>query len=99
MTCAKVIVTAQLTTVDGQQFFGSNYCVRPQYKCPREPGEDYAKCTHICMQEGHAEIVAIKRCRAAGFDANGGHMKVGHKRVCDACQKTMKANNITWELV
>jgi hypothetical protein len=99
MTCAKAFVSAELTAVTGEVFSGTNFCHRPQKQCPREAGDGYDKCLSICMQDGHAEQMAVKYCIRAGVDPTGGQMKVKHKRVCDGCQKLMKAYGITWKII
>ncbi len=56
MSCAKKRVQCVLIAEDGEVFVGENWCNNPQQTCPREPGEGYDKCTHICKQNAHAEI-------------------------------------------
>lgn len=84
MTCAKIKVACAIVSKDGQVFMGRNDCDNPQKICPRDAGEGYEKCTSICQQQGHAEIMALK---AAGSKAQGGRAYLwGHNSYCHACQ-------------
>lgn len=85
--CAKTTVTCTLVHPDGRRFVGTNYCEDSQPVCPREPGEDYRKCSSICRQAGHAEIVAL---RLAGDAARGTRAYVeGHTYACQNCQEAL----------
>jgi hypothetical protein len=85
--CAKTIVRCTLVTPAGEHIIGENWCANPQPVCPRAPGEDYTKCTTICQQEGHAEVVAV---RIAGPKARGARAYLsGHTYACMACQHAM----------
>ena len=92
MTCAKKNVICYLFSEDGRVFEGTNACRNPQTTCPREPGEGYEKCTTICDQVGHAEMVALD---AAGDAANGSTaLLVGHHHYCRACQEALFAAGV-----
>lgn len=94
MTCAKTTVTCVITASDGERFVGTNSCANPQSKCPREPGEGYAKCASICQQQGHAEIQAI---RAAGAKAIGATAELfGHTYACQSCQEALFKAGVKW---
>lgn len=85
--CAKTTVRCTLVTPDGEKFVGTNYCENAQEKCPREPGEDYTKCTTICQQVGHAEVVAVQ---LAGDKAEGARAFIeGHTYACMNCQHAL----------
>ena len=86
MTCAKVVVTATLLTLDNEVFIGRNDVPNPQKECPRVDGEGYEKCKSICKQERHAEIDAIEKCRAAGCNPRYGSISVDYHYVCPWCQ-------------
>lgn len=89
MTCAKKRVFCTIKTISGKRFYGENLCDNPQAICPREPGEDYAKCESICQQRGHAEIQAI---RAAGDEnLTGAHAILsGIHRCCTDCSNALR---------
>jgi deoxycytidylate deaminase len=92
--CAKTTVTCVITAADGRRFIGTNACANPQPKCPREPGEGYAKCVSICQQQGHAEVQAL---RAAGPHADGATAELyGHTYACQACQEALYAAGVKW---
>jgi len=85
--CAKLVVGCTLVAADGERIFGANWCANPQEVCPREPGEDYTKCTTICQQLGHAEEVALKE---AGNKAKGARAILeGHTYACRDCQEAL----------
>jgi hypothetical protein len=86
--CAKATVRCTLVLADGSHVVGENWCRNPQPVCPRAPGEDYAKCTTVCAQQGHAEVVAVAlagpgRCLGARAYLNG------HTYACQACQERL----------
>jgi deoxycytidylate deaminase len=90
--CAKVRVFCTITATDGRRFVGENHCARPQVECPRAPGEDYTKCTTICCQEGHAELVAL---RLAGAAAKGSRAEFrNHSYACRTCQEALFAAGV-----
>lgn len=90
--CAKVTVRCTLVTPSGEQFVGENWCHNPQTVCPRAPGEGYEKCLSICLQEGHAEVVAL---RLAGPKALGARAYVeGHTHACRNCQEELFARGV-----
>lgn len=85
--CVKATVRCTLVTPEGERIVGENWCRNPQTVCPREPGEDYTKCTTVCQQEGHAEQVVV---RLAGDKARGAHAFLeGHTYACMACQHAL----------
>lgn len=87
MTCAKTTVRCTLVTASGEHIVGTNLCRNPQPTCPRLPGDDYVKCTTVCDQAGHAEIVAV---RLAGSKAAGARAYIeGHTYACMACQHAL----------
>ena len=82
--CVKTTVKCVIITNNNKIFTGSNYCNNPQEKCPRDIGEDYTKCKTICKQEGHAEMVTLKK---AGNNAKGSNVYIeGHDHYCRDCQ-------------
>ena len=90
--CAKVTTIATVITPAGEEIMGCNACMTPQEICPREPGEDYAKCRAICGQVGHAEVVA---CSLAGSKAKGATLYLqGHTYCCDNCLAVMSEAGI-----
>lgn len=90
--CAKATTRCTIVSPDGEHFVGENWCWNPQETCPREPNEGYEKCTHICRQEGHAEIVAVV---LAGDKAKGSRAYLeGHTYACMNCQHVMFAAGI-----
>lgn len=82
---------------NGRFWVGRNDCQVHTNKCPRDAkgcksGEGYDLCRIICMQEGHAEVMA---CKAAGENARGGTLYLyGHTYCCDACRKVMDEHGI-----
>lgn len=90
--CAKQTVNCVIIAENGKRYSGTNYCNNAQPSCPREVGEDYAKCKTICQQSGHAEINALA---AAGENARGGRAVLsGHTYVCMDCQHALFAAGI-----
>lgn len=98
MTCAKVVVTAELHLLDGSVWLGSNHCEKPQSVCPRAADEGYYKCKSICEQPFHAEVDAMTTAERYGHQLEGGKMIVYHKRVCESCEAAMALCGVTWEL-
>ena len=96
MTCAKVRVFAILLTTDGKTYTGSNDVLDRQLVCPREPGEDYAKCLSICRQPGHAEMVAITQAINRGSPIRHGKIFVFGNTPCTGCMEAMTKHQITW---
>jgi len=90
MTCAKAQVRCTIITTQGVRYVGTNACAHPQQVCPRLPGEGYAKCTDVCGQFGHAEIIALAMARhgsrAGMHHLLGATAYVEHKRVCGTCR-------------
>lgn len=85
--CARRTVRCTLVTPDGKHVVGENWCKNPQPTCPREKGEDYAKCISVCEQMGHAEVVAVQ---SAGELARGARAYIeGHTYACRECQETL----------
>lgn len=88
--CAKLITVAIIEN-DGKYWIGTNWCNKPQKKCPRihmKSGEGYEMCRNVCQQSGHAESNA---CRSAGYDASGGTLYlIGHIYCCEDCKRDMR---------
>ena len=99
MTCAKKRVLCALYDAAGMLIsIGRNSCDNPQEVCPREPGEDYTKCSTVCEQRGHAEVIALRN--AGGYDLFGGKAVITHHRVCEWCERElMQAGIANIELV
>lgn len=95
MKCAKHITACKITTKDGKEYYGENYCLSPQVTCPREEGEGYEKCKSVCFQIGHAEEVAIMGALLDGADLKGAEAIIGHERVCDNCSNLLTKYKIT----
>ena len=98
MTCAKRQVFCELYDRYGNlASVGSNGCKKPQEVCPREPGEDYAKCELVCEQRGHAETVALDIAEEIGWASllDGKAIIYGHHRTCDECRKQLEEAGIT----
>jgi len=89
--CAKRHVVA-IIEKSGKFYVGSDWCRNPQKKCPRFPGEDYAKCKKICKQDGHAEVDAIKK--ASGNTKGAVMYLIGHDHCCDSCLDAMEKAGI-----
>lgn len=87
MTCAKATVRCTIVAPNGDHFVGENSCANPQPVCPRKPGEDYTKCTTICRQDGHAEIVALRLAGPAAFGARA--FLEQHSYACRNCQEAL----------
>lgn len=92
--CAKTTVRCTIQSADGELFIGENWCANPQPKWPREPGEDYTKCTTICRQEGHAERVALRL--AGSKEAGGVALLRGHTYMCQSCQEALYGAGVLW---
>jgi deoxycytidylate deaminase len=84
MTCAKTIVKCKIIATDGTVFTGENYCNNPQLICPRGVGEGYEKCSTICKQVGHAEVVALEKAGKKALGATA--VLIGHDHFCRECQ-------------
>ena len=93
MTCAKRHVECYIVTRQGV-VKGDNSCRNPQKACPRGMGEGYEKCVSICGQESHAEINALNAAESLGYDLRGATAIVLHWRVCDGCQRALRAAGI-----
>jgi deoxycytidylate deaminase len=95
MTCAKRTVACTIVAKDGRAVIATNRCDNPQLACPRLPGEGYAKCESVCMQDGHAEIQALRAAREWRLDLRDGHATlVGHDYACEHCCKALKAAGV-----
>ena len=93
--CAKQRVRCKITCLDGGVVTGENYCLTPQTKCPREPGEGYEKCKSICNQLGHAEQVAA--CYADTYKMGGASAELsGHTYFCMDCQHALFKVGVKW---
>lgn len=92
--CAKVVVTATLVTVNGNQYIGSNHCLTPQKVCPRDTqgypsGQGYHLCKEICNQPAHGEVNAINFANSIEENASkGAVIHVDYSWICGACSKT-----------
>ena len=73
---------------DGRQIIGENVTLNPQSTCPRIHGEGYHKCYAVCSQLGHAEDVALRQMRLAGYQPGDVQsIRVfGHSKPCDSCR-------------
>lgn len=90
MTCAKRRVICILRDDSGREARGENSCANPQTTCPRLPGEGYDKCTSVCGQHGHAEVMALRRWREDyGRAVPTLALIRGHFYVCGRCQRAM----------
>ena len=93
--CAKKRVFCTLVSKDGEEFFGENSCDNPQESCPRVGSlyarDDFTLCKSVCRQSGHAEVMAL---RLAGEKAKGAIAIVEHHRVCDDCERRLKAAGV-----
>lgn len=90
MTCAKRTVLAVIEDAEGRVLsWGSNVCLSPQAKCPREPGEGYEKCQTVCRQVGHAEEVALMQLPTEQWPAAAHCRVLGISHVCDNCQHAL----------
>ena len=88
--CAKKIVTCDIITLDGDVFTGVNLCKTPQNICPRVDNEGYNKCTLICEQIGHAEIVALANAMSHGANVKGATAIIrGIGYSCRNCQEEL----------
>jgi deoxycytidylate deaminase len=92
--CAKQMTLAIIEN-KGQYWVGTNWCQRPQKKCPRgdmPSGIGYELCKTVCWQTGHAEENALQEAKK---DARGATLYLfGHTRICDNCQKLIDAAGI-----
>lgn len=85
--CAKAFVRCTIVAMDGARYIGENFCLAAQPACPREHGEGYEKCTTICRQVAHAEVVAAA---IAGNRAQGGTAYLeGHTYACENCKAAL----------
>ena len=85
--CAKTRVLCFIKSESGKTFAGENWCRNPQEVCPRSEGEGYEKCSSICDQQGHAEVVAV---RMAGDQCKGATATIsGHTYACMDCQHAL----------
>lgn len=101
LKCLKRIVSAFLIDSNGRVAFGQNNISNPFIKeCPREfkgckIGEGYEMCKNVCLQNDHAEIMAIKGAIQNGIDPRGLKMIIhGHDRICDRCKKVCEGFGI-----
>lgn len=88
MTCAKKIVKCTIITENGLIFSGDNSCVNPQTTCPRLPDEGYEKCKSICLQNGHAEEMALLAAGENNLYGATAYMS-GTTHFCESCQKQL----------
>lgn len=101
MTCAKAVVIARLSLLDGRSFIGRNDCETPVQVCPRVPGDGYEKCREICGMRFHAEARAVMAAFSAGAgqDLAGATMEVAHNHICGGCAELLRLYGITARLV
>jgi deoxycytidylate deaminase len=93
--CAKRRVQCLLQFPGLAPIFGENDCANPQPVCPRLPGEDYTKCSTVCQQAGHAEMVALKQAEDWGLSVAGWKATIrGHHYFCEDCGKALKSAGI-----
>ena len=97
--CAKAHVVATLTTLDGQQFQSSNFCLTPHSICPRDEqgyksGEGYHLCKTICNQPAHAEENVIYYARKQGASVRNASIEVEYTWICEGCKGLCKEHNI-----
>lgn len=95
MRCAKVQVSCWITTLDGDEFYGTNACLVPQKECPRLPDEGYEKCKSICFQLAHAEEMAVYKGLMSGANLKGATAEITHERICDRCRELFTLHGIT----
>jgi len=93
--CAKVNVTAILLH-DGRVIaIGTNWCRKPQKKCPRDeqgyaPGEGYHLCKEICDQPNHAETDALLAAWLTTMAQPDTCIVLNQTRVCENCKQQLK---------
>lgn len=97
--CAKRRVRCVIYPVGMAPIAGENDCANPQEVCPRAPGEGYAKCASICGQDGHAELVALRKAESwvgnAGGSLEGAKAVVlGHYWICEPCGRALREAGI-----
>lgn len=95
--CAKKIVTCDIVTLDGDVYTGVNLCRNPQKICPREENEGYSKCTFVCKQLGHAEIVALANAISHKANVKGATAVIkGIGWSCRNCQEELYSAGIKY---
>jgi deoxycytidylate deaminase len=79
-------------------------------ECPRwgsPTGENYGPCRSVCMQEGHAEVMAIRNALSLGHEVTGTDLYLyGHWWCCEDCWRKIISAGIkrvflmenSWEL-
>ena len=97
--CFKREVCAVIMDRNGKIAVGENRIYNDDVDiCPRLKGENYEKCTSVCKQKGHAEIMAIKDAKDKELELEGSILYLmGHYRICDNCESACKEvgiNNI-----
>ncbi len=92
--CAKRVVTCRIDNThpsgEGEWVEATNSCANSQPVCPREPGEDYAKCKTVCQQGGHAEIKALALAQKYGIAKGGVATITGHYWICEPCGRALR---------
>lgn len=96
--CSKQPTSAVIA--DGYEIWGiGSNAARKVVPCPRgdNPSEtNYGPCKFVCMQEGHAEITAIKDAMRRGHDLHGTDLYLyGHWYCCEDCWNKIIAAGIT----
>lgn len=87
--CARRIVIALLVK-DEKAWIGTNWCERPQRRCPRgnlPHGEGYEICRDTCGQPHHAEVDAM--VKAGPSNCKGATMVLFNHRFCNDCLGAM----------
>lgn len=93
--CAKRRVRCVIYPIGQAPIAGENDCANPQEACPREPGEGYEKCKSICQQDGHAELVALRKAMECGANIQGAKAWLGgHYWMCEPCGKALREAGI-----
>lgn len=91
--CAKQrVICTIIEHTSGQKWIGENLCRNPQTSCPRQgmkTGEGYELCKDVCLQIGHAEIMAASSVNRALRDATA--YVEGHYYACEPCKEALNA--------
>lgn len=96
--CAKRRVQCLIYPIGMAPIYGENDCANPQTTCPRLPGEGYEKCKTVCQQDGHAELVALRKAKLgdAGSSLWGASAHIrGHHWLCEPCGLALKEAGIS----
>lgn len=85
--CAKARTRCTIVTTEGDRIVGENWCNNPQPTCPRKEMEGYEKCSKVCQQYGHAEVMAAFLADDQCIGATA--YLEGHTYYCQNCQETL----------